>query len=220
MKHPEIDIPVDGAILKGVLTNAGQKKRLIIFSHGSGSSRLSPRNRYVAEQLQNNGFATLLFDLLTSEEDSVYEKRFDIDLLAKRLVAVTRWIKNQSEYKRFDIGYFGASTGAASALKAAVSLGPDVIKALVSRGGRPDLADRDLDNVMCPVLLIVGEKDQSVIKLNREAFDKLDCLKQLVIIPGATHLFEEPGTLEQVTMHASDWFEKHLYRAIEKDFMT
>ncbi len=169
--------------------------------------------------MQNNGFATLLFDLLTPEEDSAYENRFDIDLLGNRLVAVTRWIKNQSEYKQFDIGYFGTSTGAESALKAAAGPGPDAIKALVSRGGRPDLAGHDLDKVMCPVLLIVGENDQSVLKLNKEALDKLDCVKQLVVIPGATHLFEEPGTLEQVTMHAIDWFDKHLHRTIEKDFM-
>lgn len=219
MKHLEIDIPVNGTILKGDLTIAGQNKGLIIFSHGSGSSRLSPRNRYVAEQLQNNGFSTLLFDLLSPKEDSDYEKRFDTGLLAKRLLVVTRWIKKHPEYKRLDVGFFGSSTGAASALKAAVILGPDGIKAVVSRGGRPDLAD-DLDKVSCPVLLIVGENDQNVLNLNREAFDKLDCLKQLIIIPGATHLFEEPGTLEQVTMHANDWFKKHLYRAIEKDFMT
>lgn len=218
----EIDIPADGVTLKGDLHIPTDSKGLVVFSHGSGSSRLSPRNRFVAGTLESNGFATLLFDLLTEEEDMDYNQRFDIDLLTKRLIAVTNWLRQQSDYSEFDIGFFGSSTGAASALKAAASLGNDIVKAVVSRGGRPDLAMDVLSNVESPTLLLVGGLDTQVIELNKKAYDRLECEKELTIIPGASHLFEEEGKLEQVTRHANQWFLKHLYRYqadIEKDYM-
>lgn len=218
----ELNIPANGVMLKGNLNVPDNAKGLVIFSHGSGSSRLSPRNKFVAGTLQANGFATLLFDLLTEDEDLHYESRFDIGLLTRRLISVSHWIHNQPEYKKWYIGFFGASTGAASALAAATSIGPDIVKAVVSRGGRPDMATTDLPNVPTPTLLLVGGLDSEVIKLNQEAYEKLNCIKELTIIPGATHLFEEPGKLEQVTRLANDWFIKYLYRYqvdFQKDFM-
>ncbi|HYB03958.1 MAG TPA: alpha/beta fold hydrolase, partial [Nitrososphaerales archaeon] len=187
-----------------------QTNKLVIFAHGSGSSRLSPRNRYVAQFLQNKGFATLLFDLLTEKEDQNYEMRFDIELLAKRLVDATNWI-SQNLNSKSAIGYFGASTGAAAALIAATRFGSDRVRAIVSRGGRVDMAGPYLRKVVAPTLLIVGERDENVLELNRSALNALaSSAKKLTIIPTATHLFEEPGTLDQVAKHATDWFEKYL----------
>lgn len=206
----EVSIAVDNMRLEGTLTIPENAKGLVLFAHGSGSSRFSPRNRYVAEALQRKGMATLLFDLLTREEESIdlqtAELRFDIPLLAERLVSVTRWITRNSDTKNFSIGYFGASTGAAAALVAAAQL-PKLVSAVVSRGGRPDLAAESLAHVNAATLLLVGGLDDVVIALNRQALAQLTCeKKQLTIIPGATHLFEEPGTLEEVAQMAAEWF--------------
>lgn len=202
----DVEIPVNGVRVPGILTVPPHARGLVIFAHGSGSSRFSARNGYVAEVLQKESIATLLMDLLTEEEDRNPEARFDIPLLATRLMSITRWIASQSNVQHLPIGYFGASTGAAAALKAAARMG-DTIDVVVSRGGRPDLAeDCNLESVVAPTLLIVGGKDDLVISLNRLAMGKLQCEKQLVIVPGATHLFEEPGTLEQVARFAADWF--------------
>ena len=196
--------------LKGILNIPAKPRGIVLFSHGSGSSRLSPRNQFVARQLNHHHFATLLFDLLTRDEDLVYENRFDIELLTRRLVEVTRWIMDQKDTAGLPIGYFGASTGAASALKAAAELG-DRISAIVSRGGRPDLAGKkELQRVKAPTLLIVGEWDDVVITLNSDAYERLSGEKSLVIISGATHLFEEEGALEKVTEVSAQWFETYL----------
>ncbi|MFH1620643.1 MAG: alpha/beta hydrolase [Patescibacteria group bacterium] len=203
-----LSIPLEGVLLKGELMIPPASHSMVLFVHGSGSSRLSPRNKFVAEEINKAGIGTLLFDLLTDEEDEVYETRFNIGLLTERLLSVTRWIKNELDTP-VNLGYFGASTGAAAALCAAAKLGKDV-KAVVSRGGRPDMAVDDLLRVGSPTLLIVGGDDEEVIELNRRAFDALDCVKELKIIPGATHLFEEPGTLEQVAQLAALWFMKYL----------
>ena len=188
-------------------------KCAVIFSHGSGSGRFSPRNRLVADYLNKAGIATLLVDLLTGEEDEkdniTAEFRFDIELLTERLLNATYWLSNNSSTKNFDIGYFGASTGAASALKAAAKAG-ESIHAVVSRGGRPDLAGESLSIVKAPVLLIVGGNDHQVIEINEEALNKIKAKKELVIVPGATHLFEEPSTLEKVAELAKNWFLKYL----------
>ncbi len=177
---------------------------LVIFAHGSGSSRLSPRNRQVAEALGKAGFATLLFDLLTGEEEVDRAKVFDIPLLAERLLAVTRWVKGEAELRRLPISYFGASTGAAAALQAAARLGGE-IHAVVSRGGRPDLAPESLEDVASPTLLIVGGADRQVLVLNERAAQLLRCEREVAIVPGATHLFDEPGALERVADLAADW---------------
>lgn len=219
--NKELLLPVDKVSLKGDLRVPNKVKGLVVFSHGSGSSRKSPRNRLVAGTLEANGFATLLFDLLTEEEDTEYAQRFNINVLSHRLIVVTKWLKSQPEYRSWSIGYFGASTGAASALVAASALGSDVIKAVVSRGGRPDLATTALPNVESPTLLLVGGLDTEVIKLHRQAYNEMKCKKELKIIPGASHLFEESGTLEQVIRLANKWFLKYLYqfeKDIEKDF--
>ncbi|MDO8431012.1 MAG: phosphoribosyltransferase family protein [Candidatus Binatus sp.] len=181
---------------------------VVLFAHGSGSSRLSPRNQFVAEALQKSGIGTLLFDLLTEAEASDRDNVFDIDFLAHRLSDATRWLKGRSEIKGRSLGYFGASTGAAAALVAASQ--DHSIRAVVSRGGRPDLAIRQLADMKSPVLLIVGGHDYGVIELNEKAYRVLRCEKSLKIVPGATHLFEEPGALEQVAELASDWFKRHL----------
>lgn len=207
--YKSIDISILGKLLKGRLRIAENQKGLIIFSHGSGSSRLSSRNNYVAEYLQNKGFSSLLFDLLTEEEDLIYENRFDIDLLSKRLMSVTRWMLEHEELPDIPIGYFGASTGAASALRAASVFGSKV-KAIVSRGGRPDFALSILDSITAPTLLIVGGNDTVVIDLNKKAYDKLGGVKKLEIINGATHLFSEPGKLEEVAKLSSNWFTNYL----------
>jgi putative phosphoribosyl transferase len=201
--------------LEGDLSVPRYAKGIVIFAHGSGSSRYSPRNRYVARTLQDIGLATLLFDLLTIQEEDeerwTRHLRFNIPLLADRLVNTTDWIKNNTETRNFNIGYFGASTGAAAALVAAANR-PNVVEAVVSRGGRPDLAGTELQFVKAPTLLVVGENDQAVIELNRTALKMLRNVKnkKIIIIPRATHLFEEPGTLEQVASIACNWFLNYL----------
>lgn len=203
-------IPLDSIALEGDLVVPQQAKGIVIFAHGSGSSRLSPRNRFVAKALNNAGIGTLLFDLLTAEEEVVddvtRELRFDIPFLAKRLVAVTGWLER--EYP-LNFGYFGASTGAAAALEAAAAL-KGKIKAVVSRGGRPDLAIPFLPHVTAATLLLVGGNDYGVIELNQEAYKHLVGTKKLELIPEATHLFEEPGTLELVVEKATNWLLKYL----------
>lgn len=203
-------IPIDVLTLEGVLA---------MPPHGSGSSRHSPRNNFVAQVLCDHGVGTLLMDLLTPEEDQDPAARFDIDLLTDRLVAATHWLHQQLLTRHLPLGYFGASTGAAAALRAAARLGP-LVQAVVSRGGRPDLAGTSaLQRVSCPTLLLVGELDAEVLRLNRQAArlmlspSRLAPLPEvhLTVVPGATHLFEEPGTLEAVTRHATQWFEQHLH---------
>lgn len=201
-----LDLPDAG--LPGDLLLPARPRGFVIFVHGSGSSRLSPRNRQVARRLAERGFATLLFDLLTPAEDTDYRRRFDIPHLSLRLLEATRWVQQRPELAGLALGYFGASTGAAAALEAAAVPGAGVA-AVVSRGGRPDLALDSLAQVRAPVLLIVGGEDLEVIRLNRQAFDALRGARELAIVPGATHLFEEPGTLEQVAALAGDWFERH-----------
>lgn len=204
-----VPIPADGAQLEGVLALPQGATGIVAFAHGSGSSRLSPRNNFVAGVLRDSGIATLLMDLLTRAEDTDYATRFDIGLLTERLLAATRWLENNPETSPLRIGYFGASTGAAAALQAAAR--EPGIGAVVSRGGRPDLAGVEaLRRVSAPTLLIVGSRDCGVIKLNQEAYALLTCPKELILIPGATHLFEEPGTLEQVAEHAARWFGQYL----------
>jgi len=204
-----VHIPIDSINLEGSLALPRQSLGLVVFAHGSGSSRFSPRNNFVARVLREAGIGTLLMDLLTEEEDTVYQTRFNIDLLTERLLLATRWLQEQQRTKNLVIGYFGASTGAAAALKAAAAEGSK-IAAVVSRGGRPDLAKEALVLVQSPTLLIVGGNDDIVIELNREAYARLKGKKQLVIVPGATHLFEEPGTLEEVARLATDWFKQYL----------
>lgn len=211
-EEKQVKILSDSVKLEGILTIPKDALSLVIFAHGSGSSRLSPRNSLVAGVLQKAGMGTLLFDLLTAKEDEIYENRFDIPLLTGRLKAATLWVKGQPETAKLQIGYFGASTGTAVALVAAAYLGKE-IKAIVSRGGRPDLAGNALGKVIAPALLIVGGEDRVVIELNKKAFDMIKAEKQLKIIPGATHLFEEPGTLEAVARLAADWFKQYLITA-------
>jgi putative phosphoribosyl transferase len=204
-----VHIPADSVFLEGDLDAHRDVQALVIFAHGSGSSRHSRRNIYVAEVLREAGLGTLLFDLLTREEDTIYENRFDIPLLARRLTAATLWIKEQLQPKKLKIGYFGASTGAAAALIASAEPAVEV-SAIVSRGGRPDLAEKTLEHVNAPTLLIVGGDDHIVIQLNQLAYKLIKAEKELRIIPGASHLFEEPGALEQVARLAAEWFKKHL----------
>lgn len=204
-----LKLEVDGVTIEGELVIPENAFGLIIFSHGSGSSRFSPRNNFVAQHLQRIQFATFLFDLLTKEEDETYSNRFNIELLSQRLVQVTRQLAKLPMVRKLPFGYFGASTGAASAIVGAAVL-QNQISAVVSRGGRPDLALNDLYVVKGATLLIVGELDQQVIELNQEALEKLSGIKSLRIVKGATHLFEEPGTLEQVAQLSGDWFTKYL----------
>ena len=204
-----VSIPANGINLEGSLLIPENAKGIVLFAHGSGSSRHSPRNNFVAEVLQKAGIATLLMDLLTKEEDSIYENRFDIDLLTWRLERATQWVSEVPMSSSLPIGYFGASTGAAAALQAAATFG-NAIGAVVSRGGRPDLAMEALDRVEAPTLLIVGGLDKVVIDLNRKAFIRLKAEKNLAIVPGATHLFEEPGTLQEAARLAANWFRRHL----------
>jgi pimeloyl-ACP methyl ester carboxylesterase len=209
----EMSIDAGGVRLEGALRLPVDARGIVLFAHGSGSSRHSPRNRYVAGVLQSRGLATLLFDLLTREEESIDRVtghlRFDIALLADRLAGATRHVLHTPELKSLPVGYFGASTGAAAALVAAATL-PEAVVAVVSRGGRPDLAGEALLSVKAPTLLIVGGNDEPVIELNRQALARLACAeKELVIVPGATHLFEEPGTLEEVAGLAAEWFTRH-----------
>jgi putative phosphoribosyl transferase len=205
----ELRLALDGVELAGDLTLPSEPRGLVIFAHGSGSSRRSPRNRAVAATLNRAGFATLLFDLLTEDEAQRRELVFDIPLLAHRLAHVTRWASEDPGTGGLAIGYFGASTGAGAALSAAADVGR-LVRAVVSRGGRPDLAAEHLPQVSAPTLLIVGSRDQQVLELNRQAAALLRCPHQLAVVAGATHLFEEPGTLEQVADLAIDWFEAHL----------
>jgi putative phosphoribosyl transferase len=198
-----------GVLVPGDLTIPADPRGIVAFAHGSGSSRLSPRNRQVAQALNNDGFATLLFDLLTPEEELDRANVFDIPLLGRRLAAATGWLRHQPETSRLPLGYFGASTGAAAALIAAADLGHQV-SAVVSRGGRPDLAAPRLGEVRAPTLLIVGGLDTQVLELNRQAQRQLRCPNDLEVVAHATHLFEEPGTLEAVARLASDWFARHL----------
>ena len=200
-----------GVVLSGDLTVpwGAYGRGVVAFAHGSGSSRLSPRNRHVAQALNEAGFATLLLDLLTPREEVDRANVFDIPLLAQRLVAATHWLRRQPETAQLALGYFGASTGSAAALLAAAELRTGVC-AVVSRGGRPDLAQEGLAEVVAPVLLIVGGADEAVLELNREAQRRLRCESELVVVPGATHLFEEPGALDRVAWHAINWFTRHL----------
>ena len=204
----EVSIPVGEIRLKGVLCIPEECMGIVVFSHGSGSCRLSKRNQYVASYLQKNGFGTLLFDLLTPEEDLYYINRFEIEMLHERLVAATKWLQKHPSVRDLSIGYFGASTGAASALKAAAKM-PDIF-AVVSRGGRPDLAMEDLPDVKVACLFIVGSLDNEVLSLNKKAYEKLNCEKRIEVVNGASHLFEEEGKLEQVAELASSWFKSHI----------
>src|SRR6266446_3391395 len=211
----EVQIQAGRAVLSGNLHLPKGAAALVLFAHGSGSSRHSPRNQFVARTLNDAGLATLLFDLLTSEEESVdvytREHRFDIGLLAERLVYATKWAKQQKQTKDFRIGYFGSSTGGGAALVAAAEL-PDDIGAVVSRGGRPDLAGDALPKMKAPTLLIVGGEDKVVIELNEPARVQMKCGCKGEIVPGATHLFEEPGALERVAKLAAEWFLRHIGR--------
>jgi dienelactone hydrolase len=214
VRRAEVQIPSGNAILSGTLEPAGALDALVLFAHGSGSSRHSPRNQFVARVLHDAGFGTLLFDLLTPEEEArdriTAHLRFDVELLAGRLADATLWARAHSAGPRgLAIGYFGASTGAAAALIAAARL-PAYVGAVVSRGGRPDLAGDALERVMAPTLLIVGALDTQVIELNEAAYERLAVEKELVLVPGATHLFEEPGTLAKAAELAADWFRRHL----------
>lgn len=210
----EVRIPVDSINLEGNLNIPERARGIVIFVHGSGSSRHSPRNQYVADELRRAGLGTLLFDLLTIEEERIdmmtRHLRFDIELLSKRLIDVTGWVLNRPETRDLNIGYFGASTGAAAALIAAKEYAT-AVKAVVSRGGRPELAESALIHVKAPTLLIVGGKDTQVIDLNKWALERIVALdKELKIVPGATHLFEEPGALEEVARLAGKWFTRYL----------
>lgn len=206
-----------GAInLEGSLTQPETAKGIILFAHGSGSSRNSPRNQYVAQELNKAGFSTLLFDLLTRDEEATdrekAELRFNITFLAERLIDATQWVAQNLDMQNLKIGYFGASTGAAAALVAAAEF-PDAVGAVVSRGGRPDLAASSLANVQSPTLLIVGGEDSDVIQMNQQALEQLSGDKKLEIIPGASHLFEEAGALEEVAKMARQWFEQYLAKS-------
>ncbi len=210
-----VTISLEKVTLEGNLDIPDGARGIVIFAHGSGSSRFSPRNRYVANYLQKQGLATLLFDLLTHEEDEIdrltAHLRFNIELLAERLVAVTDWVNMNPDTSEMDIGYFGASTGAAAALYAA-SERAERTKAVVSRGGRPDLADRVLGDVKAPTLLIVGSMDTAVIDMNKWALERLKSEKKMKLVSGATHLFEEPGTLKEAARLAGEWFVKYMGR--------
>jgi len=206
----EVRIPAGAAKLDGNLSVPADACGMVLFVHGSGSSRHSPRNRFVAQTLNDAGLATLLFDLLTPEEEAVDMRlRFDIGLLAIRLGFATDWILQEPAARNLRVGYFGASTGGGAALLTAAER-PESVGAIVSRGGRPDLAGASLPAVHAPTLLIVGGADDAVIEMNREAMARMQCEVKLELIPGATHLFEEPGALEQVAHLASDWFRRHL----------
>jgi len=213
MTKEKISIPINDIKLYGNLNIPEQTHGLVVFVHGSGSSRFSPRNQFVANVINKAGLATLLFDLLTEDEEVIDQQtrqlRFDIPLLAKRLINVTNWFKKESQLKNLNLGYFGSSTGAAAALIGAAKL-PNLIRAVVSRGGRTDLADSFLTKVKAATLCIAGERDETIIQANKESLDKINAEKELIIIPSATHLFEEPGTLEQVAEHATNWFVKYL----------
>jgi putative phosphoribosyl transferase len=204
-----IRIPVGKLSLEGNLKVPEGAHGLVLFAHGSGSSRFSPRNQFVANVLNMGGLATLLIDLLSHQEDEIHQSRFDIDLLTDRLAEAVRWLKSRPETQELSLGLFGSSTGAAAALRVAAAHQNEV-DAVVSRGGRPDLAMSVLREVLAPTLFIVGGNDVGVIELNREAYEKLTCPKRFDVIPGATHLFEEPGALNAVAMQAKEWLRQHL----------
>ena len=214
-----VSVPVGSDALEGELSLPDDAGGIVLFAHGSGSSRHSPRNRYVAQLLNEANLATLLVDLLTPDEEAIdlrtAQIRFDISLLAERLVGITDWLTENQDTWQLRVGYFGASTGAAAALVAAAER-PNTVHAVVSRGGRPDLAGPALGQVNAPTLLIVGGNDFQVIDLNRWAFGQLRCEKKLVIVPGATHLFEEPGTLDEVAYLAREWFVSYLIATEER----
>lgn len=212
-----VEIQLDLVKLEGNLSIPKKSIGIVLFAHGSGSGRMSPRNRFVASELNRNGIGTLLFDLLTRDEEYVDMQtahlRFDISLLSQRLIETTDWFLKSFKNTNLNVGYFGASTGAAAALVAAAER-PSIVKAVVSRGGRPDLAGQSLGFVKCPTLLLVGGYDDVVIELNKQAMTKLKSEKKLIIIPEATHLFEESGKLEEVAQHASNWFLDYLGDAV------
>jgi putative phosphoribosyl transferase len=213
-KHHETEqIKLGKVTLRGQIEVPEGATGIVLFAHGSGSSRLSPRNQLVARILRSGGLATLLFDLLSEEEEQIDNKtrhlRFDIKLLAERLMEAATWLESNPHTQGLKFGFFGSSTGGAAALEAAAGF-PERVQAVVSRGGRPDLAGASLPKVKCPTLLIVGERDESVLNLNRQALARLTCVKELVTIPGATHLFEEAGALEKVAVLAADWFKSRL----------
>ena len=211
----EVKIPFGGVVLNGNLNVPSDAKGIVLFAHGSGSGRFSPRNQYVAKEFNHAKIGTLLFDLLTSEEEeediATAEYRFNIGLLAQRLVGATLWLKKDHLTRNCVLGYFGASTGAAAALIGAAKLPNDIV-AVVSRGGRPDLAADYLPQVVAPTLLLVGGWDDEVIELNKQAMNQMSAEKKLVIVPGATHLFEEPGTLEEVAKFSIDWFLRYFVK--------
>lgn len=209
LRDDEVVVEAAGATVTGHLTVPPEPRGIVVFAHGSGSSRSSPRNRYVAEALQSAGLATLLFDLLTGAEERDRANVFDIGLLARRLVDVTVWLRSVDAAAGLPVAYFGASTGAGAALRAAADPGVDVF-AVVSRGGRPDLAGAWLAHVHSPTLLIVGGKDETVLELNRQAAEAIPAECRIAVVPGATHLFEEPGALEQVAALAREWVLDHL----------
>lgn len=213
VERNEVQIRAGFVLLTGELTAPKDATGIVLFAHGSGSSRYSPRNQYVARVICDSGVGTLLFDLLTREEETIdnytREFRFDINLLARRLVAATKWLSEQTETSHLRPGYFGSSTGGGAGLVAAAAM-EEQVGAVVSRGGRPDLAGEALRHVKAPTLLIVGSLDEPVIKMNQDAYAQLRCVKELKIIPGATHLFEESGKLEDVASLAAKWFLKHL----------
>jgi putative phosphoribosyl transferase len=210
----ELKIPVGNVTVEGNLILPHDAITIVLFAHGSGSSRFSPRNQYVAKIFNASKIGTLLFDLLTEEEEEIdmatAEYRFNINLLAERIIDATKWLRNDPATKNYPLGYFGASTGAAAALIAAAKL-PDLVAAVVSRGGRPDLAGDYLPQVRAPTLLLVGGEDTEVIELNREAIAQMTAEKKLVIVPGATHLFEEIGALEEVAKCSTEWFKRYLH---------
>ena len=208
----EVTLRLDHATLPGLLAVPTDALGVVVFAHGSGSSRLSPRNVLVAELLNDGRVATLLFDLLTEAESADRRNVFDVELLARRLVGATHWLEVQPDTRHITTAYFGASTGAAAALWAAAEL-PGQVQAVVSRGGRPDLAAERLPSVRAPTLLVVGGADDLVLELNRQALDRLTCEAELHVVPGASHLFEEPGALEEVAEHALEWFTRHLPRS-------
>ncbi|WP_255152451.1 dienelactone hydrolase family protein [Halorarius halobius] len=205
----DVTIPADGVALDGELVLPEGATGLVVFAHGSGSSRHSPRNSYVAGVLHEYGLGTLLFDLLTEREDRSYETRFDIELLTARLLAATDWLREREDTRGLRLGYFGSSTGAAAALRAAAERGDDV-GAVVSRGGRVDMAAERLPEMRAATLFVVGGADTQVLELNRDAFERLDCTKELEVIEAAGHLFEGPGELEAVAELAAEWFREHL----------
>jgi putative phosphoribosyl transferase len=209
MDTAQVEVPAGQQQLKGNLQVPAKAGGMVVFAHGSGSGRFSPRNQFVAEVLQKADLASLLIDLLAEEEEDDREKVFDIELLAERLQSAADWLQQEPQTRDLRLGYFGASTGAGAALVAAVRQ-PKTIGAVVSRGGRPDLAESFLPAVQAPTLLIVGGNDEIVLDLNKQAFDLLRCAKELVVIPGATHLFPEPGALEEVARLAKDWFQQYL----------